>query len=474
MNVGTGPEATFRDGCLSLRAATLDKMRANQSPGFSGQVPNGLGRQPLSNFRLTCGQQVQSRFQTAPTPVFGSSQRPPLNGVGCVSPGPMTAAVNVNAEPPGQYNVYGSLGEQKESTRPSFKGFGFGGSGVDRDMVLPTKHVPGPGQYAWAEKDRPHQPGGKFGQAAQRPPSRRESRPAPGQYTIPSTLGNTVDSRFRTVVAPGFGTPPPIDERPHSAAGRLGGGPGPGAYDVARVDSLAVSKKPLSTDKSCLSFQIKPPSTARPNGHRERKRQELDPESLRRAVESTRKGCRVPNISFGVGPQRPVENPGKCPGPQAYDPENLRRAVSACKSSPTRGVKFGTGPQRQNMGDGDNSPGPNANYFIPSTMGSQSNSMFESVKASSFGPPPKKSSRGMAVADGPGPAHYKPTFSNLPQTTHGLSFGGAATYSKGGGARGATRRSSTPGPGAYAIGSGLGVQTSSKYRSGTAPSFRSR
>lgn len=30
-----------------------------------------------------------------------------------------------------------------------------------------SRHVPGPGQYAWAEKDRPHQPGGRFGQAAQ-------------------------------------------------------------------------------------------------------------------------------------------------------------------------------------------------------------------------------------------------------------------------------------------------------------------
>lgn len=39
----------------------------------------------------------------------------------------------------GEYNVYGSLGEQKESTRTSFKGFGFGGSGVNRDMVLPTR-----------------------------------------------------------------------------------------------------------------------------------------------------------------------------------------------------------------------------------------------------------------------------------------------------------------------------------------------
>ncbi len=29
------------------------------------------------------------------------------------------------------------------------------------------RNVPGPGQYAWAEKDRPKQPGGKFGHAAQ-------------------------------------------------------------------------------------------------------------------------------------------------------------------------------------------------------------------------------------------------------------------------------------------------------------------
>ncbi len=40
---------------------------------------------------------------------------------------------------PGEYTVYGSLGEQKESTRTSYKGFGFGGSGVTRDMALPTR-----------------------------------------------------------------------------------------------------------------------------------------------------------------------------------------------------------------------------------------------------------------------------------------------------------------------------------------------
>lgn len=67
----------------------------------------------------------------------------------------------------------------------------------------------------------------------QRPATRNENRPAPGQYAIPTTMGgSTADSRFRAVVAPGFGTPPPKDQRPHSAAGRLGSGPGPGAYDV--------------------------------------------------------------------------------------------------------------------------------------------------------------------------------------------------------------------------------------------------
>lgn len=39
----------------------------------------------------------------------------------------------------GQYALCGSLGEQKESTRVSFKGFGFGGSGIARDMALPSR-----------------------------------------------------------------------------------------------------------------------------------------------------------------------------------------------------------------------------------------------------------------------------------------------------------------------------------------------
>ncbi|CAM9270771.1 unnamed protein product [Pylaiella littoralis] len=62
----------------------------------------------------------------------------------------------------------------------------------------------------------------------------------------------------------------------------------------------------------------------------------------------------------------------------------------------------------------------------------------------------------------------------MPQTTHALSFGGATPNSKGGGSRGMPRRGSSPGPGAYSLGSGLGVQTSSKYKSGPAPSLRSR
>eukprot|EP00904_Undaria_pinnatifida_P008864 jgi/Undpi1/5107/HiC_scaffold_19.g08459.m1 len=349
--------------------------------------------------RVTCGQQVQSRFKTAPTPVFGSSKRPSLVGEGVVSPGPMTAAASLTSLPPGprysmagapwrnekiseakspgpgQYSVCGSLGEQKESTRLSYKGFGFGGSGVTRDMSLPTRKVPGPGHYAWHVTDRQSQPGGKFGSAPQRPVEREELRPGPCQYVIPSTMGATADSRFRTVVAPGFGTPPPI-ERPHSAGGRIGErseGPGPGQYDVQKVGGIAIAKKPLSTEKNCQSFQMRPMSAMEKPlaASRNRRRAELDPESLRRALKLTRKGCRVPDISFGVGPQRPVAKFGTCPGPQSYDPESLRRAVSASKSSVTRGVKFGTGPQRHNAVESDKSPGPNAAYAIPSTLGEQ-------------------------------------------------------------------------------------------------------
>lgn len=39
---------------------------------------------PPEVIRLTYGKQVQSRFKTAPTPVFGSSKRPPLNDAGAV------------------------------------------------------------------------------------------------------------------------------------------------------------------------------------------------------------------------------------------------------------------------------------------------------------------------------------------------------------------------------------------------------
>lgn len=39
----------------------------------------------------------------------------------------------------GQYTIYGALGEQKESTKQSFKGLPFGGSGVERAMTLPNK-----------------------------------------------------------------------------------------------------------------------------------------------------------------------------------------------------------------------------------------------------------------------------------------------------------------------------------------------
>lgn len=69
----------------------------------------------------------------------------------------------------------------------------------------------------------------------------------------------------------------------------------------------------------------------------------------------------------------------------------------------------------------------------------------------------------------------QPTMSNRTQTTRGITFGGATSNSRASGApRGTRRRSSSPGPGAYSIGSGMGRQTTSRYKSGPAPSFRAR
>ncbi|CAM9894938.1 unnamed protein product, partial [Choristocarpus tenellus] len=117
-----GPEVSFKDGCLSLRAETIAKLRAKQAPGPKYEVPSGFGPQQLSTFRsqpmvgwgtytagvrevgrpvesafgkdtpgpqyeldrVTSGHQVQSKFKTAPTPVFGGSIRRPLNDTGIV------------------------------------------------------------------------------------------------------------------------------------------------------------------------------------------------------------------------------------------------------------------------------------------------------------------------------------------------------------------------------------------------------
>ncbi|CAM9485339.1 unnamed protein product [Ascophyllum nodosum] len=529
-----GEETSLRGVCLALRSATLEKQRASRSPGFSGNIPSGIGRQPLSKFRtqpeigwgkytaglkdkgrpvetlqgkgspgpsqykldrLTYGQQVQSRFRTAPTPLFGSSQRPPLNASGISSPGPMTAVARLGVLPPGpkysitgapwrkegsldkstpgpgQYNVSSALGEQTESTRTSFKGFVFGGAGIVRDMALPSKYVPGPGHYAWHKTDLLIQPGTKFGSAAQRPGPGKDTGPGPNQYSIPSTLGATMDSRFRNVVAPGFG-PLPKAARSRTAAAYWGvgsGGPGPGQYDVnGRVNPSAWSSIPLGTGLISLIYIVTSPTSIADDGLREGKREELDPEKIKRAVKLTKKGCRVPDISFGCGPQRPVEKMGDYPGPQTYDPANLRRGMSASRSSSLREFKFGTGPQRHNTFETDKSPGPNADYKIPSTMGPQMNSMFKSVNAPSFASVSREELSKKGARDEPGPSTYCPTFSNLSQTTYVVSFGGGSTRGDGG------RRDISPGPGAYKLDSALGPQTSSKYKSSPAPSLRAR
>lgn len=55
------------------------------------------------------------------------------------------------------------------------------------------------------------------------------------------------------------------------------------------------------------------------------------------------------------------------PPPSFFSRRRPPRPFSPIRTS----VKFGTGPQRHNLGESDKSPGPNATYVIPSTLGAQ-------------------------------------------------------------------------------------------------------
>ena len=82
MDIGVGQvEATFKDGCLSFRLATLMKQKAAQSPG------------PVYDIPPTTGKQVLSTAQSAPLIGFTrggakSVGRPIENLEGLGGPGP--------------------------------------------------------------------------------------------------------------------------------------------------------------------------------------------------------------------------------------------------------------------------------------------------------------------------------------------------------------------------------------------------
>ena len=516
-------EATFRDGCLSLRMAVLERQRAQCSPGPKYSIPDGLGKQTLSTIpttpiisfghagteetgrpveragardvpgpqyqldNITFGRQVESRRRTAPTPSFGTSQRAPLLVGDHCSPGPGSclprpldprAGASFGIAPwrnrpvpgsdtpaPDHYTVGDSMGKQVLSTCASNNPFSFGGKNVERGLAKRNcENEPGPGSYDTSGASGARNI--KFGGAPQRPPDRKpEDGPGPSQYQLTAALGRQVSSRYKTQAIVGFGKPRPM------TSGRLPDSattPAPGQYKVDN-DEAAFGFRINSKERSVPGVKF----AQGPARHSDMLRsqgpgvQTYDPEKINRAVLLQSNKRSVPGVKFGTGPQRyDAATREAKPGPQAYDPASIRKGIDFTKRKHTHAISFGTGPQRVRE-RGHEGPGP-SQYGVPSAMGRQVSSLYKTASTPTFGSGPQRYND-VKVGTSPGPQTYDPDIrSSKPSRTKNIKFGSGPQRRDG-------RSSDAPdGPNNAQLPAALGRQASSRYRSQPAFTFGAR
>lgn len=204
--------------------------------------------------------------------------------------------------------------------------------------------------------------------------------------------------------------------------------------------------------------------------------QAYDPESIRKAVfmQSTKRN--ITGVKFCTGP-RTYNDIGvfKRPGPAEYDPEMIMRGVMFSKSG-TTSVKFGTGPARYNDMKSFKKPGPQA--YDPELI--KKGIMFtkSGLPSVKFGNPPKKPGVAAVGHQNPGPQHYDSDAMckgvlrlSTKRNPIGVKFAtGPRTYND----ADEKERSSKPGPGQYRLNSAMGSQVSSRYKSQPIISFGAR
>jgi hypothetical protein len=204
--------------------------------------------------------------------------------------------------------------------------------------------------------------------------------------------------------------------------------------------------------------------------------QAYDPESIRKAVFACSTKRNVTGVKFCTGP-RTYNDIGKfkCPGPAEYDPEMIRRGILFSKSGSTS-IKFGTGPARYNDMKSFKKPGPQA--YDPELI--KRGIMFtkSGLPSVKFGNPPKKPGVAATGHQNPGPLHYdtdKVVSGVFRLSTKrnpiGVKFAtGPRTYND----AEEKERKAKPGPGQYKLNSAMGTQVSSRYKSQPIITFGAR
>ncbi|KAF0715263.1 Aste57867_3477 [Aphanomyces stellatus] len=196
----------------------------------------------FEDIKSSCGEQVDSRKRTAPTPIFGTSSRPKDPGDGSKSPGP------------GAYQVPSAISRPVLSTMVTAPACSIAGRekfGSTSDLKS-AANCPGPGDYTphIVNPNEPIAPQFSLGKKWSKSLDGQSKVPGPGAYDTPENLLNTktVLSTSKHATASSF---PKVNRKPlmESSTADVG----PGQYNTGNV---AVGKQVVSTVTNAAAYSF--------------------------------------------------------------------------------------------------------------------------------------------------------------------------------------------------------------------------
>lgn len=314
----TQREASFQDGCLSVRKAVLDKIRESSAPGpIYNPKPRVLSTEKsLRDIKFGTGPARQN------DPPEKTKRRVPQNSH---QPGP---------------NTY------------------------DPEKILANlKSIPG---IKFGTGSRFGSASSSGNESKSKLPQSSQSAPSPAEYDPEMIRRGIMFSKSGTSFFK-FGTAKKDKQLNQMEIAHT---PGPQTYDPE-----AIKRGVMFTKSTMTSVKFGDPP-------RKKKKSSSNLKNKRPSTASSQKSS---GSMFDDGHPSSLSSPG----PQDYDTDKIRNAVSSCLSTKKRppGVIFTTGPRTYNDAEEReraSKPGP-ASYPIPSTMGPQFNSKYKSQPTISFG-----------------------------------------------------------------------------------------